>query len=320
MNTDVYRNLAHEESAHAALPPWKDALLRCAVQSPLLRTDLTLRGLHVVRERPRAIVLGVGLSARGRMSAGLPFDVIGMLLAAEQLRRAAGARRIVALIADRHALTNGFSELHVAPRAREVERQLHAVQRALRLPLHVVRASTLHARRSHAALVRRVERCAGSAHPYVTLQVADTEWLRRRHGAIVKLGWALDARPCAASSTLDERLFDQRFREWVGSSVGFAYVRAGRTFDLGRPLAAPYLVIDAGRRLLLSPDEREGEKLERFLAQAPREARGAVMRHLRRITRVYDRAIAPLDGTVTERVRDVLDHIYRGERETEAAE
>jgi hypothetical protein len=244
------------------------------------------------------------------LSTGLPFDALGMLLAAEQLRRAADAPLVVALIADRHALSNGFPSQLVEARACAVQRELNTVRAALGLPLQVVRAESLHRTCSHREIVERVEDRAGQAHPYFKLEVADTECLRREHHAIVKLGWALDGRLEAPHDVLDERLFDLHFRKWIGADVGFAYVRPGRTLDMKRPLAAPYLALDAGRRLLLSPNELGDEKLERFLAQATRQARAAVLGHLRRITRVYDRAIAPLDGPVAERVRAVLDHIY----------
>lgn len=291
------------------MPTWKLDVLRCAMQSPLLKTRETLRGLNALREPPRAVTLGIGLSSRHMLSQGLPFDVLAMLLAAEQLRRAARAERVVALIADRHALTNGFASHQIEVRAHDVQRRLSAVRDALGLRLDIVRADTLHRTRDHQAIVRHVQRRAGPAHPYVKLEVADTEYLRRSNRAIVKLGWALDA-SAGAADALDERHFDARYREWVGSDVGFAYVRPGRTLDPGRPTAAPYLVVDSRRRLLLSPHETVHGKLGTFLAQAPKQARCALHGHLRRITAAYSRTIAPLEGPVPQRVRSVLDHIF----------
>ena len=110
-------------------------------------------------------------------------------------------------------------------------------------------------------------------------------------------------------ATLDERYFDARFADWVGADIGFAYGRPGRTLDPRRPLAAPYLAFDPAHRLLLAPDELAGSKLARYLAQAPRPARCALKRHLRRITTVYSRAITPLTGLVDERVQRVLEHV-----------
>lgn len=293
-----------------ALPAWKRDMLQCAMQSPLLKSRPSLSGIAALRERPRAVTLGIGLSSMQTLTAGLPFDVLGMLLAAEQLRRAAGADRVVALIADRHALTNGFSGSQVEALACAVQEQLSKVRDALALPLEIMRADALHRTRDHQQILRDVQRLAGAEHPYVKLEVADTEALRRRNRSILKLGWSLDARHGGSSGALDERYFDARFRDWIGTDVGFAYVRPGRTLDPSRPVAAPYLVLDASRRVLLSPSELNGHKLERYLADAPRHARGAILGHLRRITFVYNRAIAPLEGPVPQRVRSVLDHIF----------
>lgn len=293
-----------------AMPAWKRDVLRCAIQSPLLKTRASVRGLTAMREPPRAVTLGIGLSSRHTLSQGLPFDVLGMLLAAEQLRRAAKAERVVALIADRHALTNGFASHQIEARACEVQRRLRAVRDALGLRLEILRADTLHRTRDHQSIVRDLQRRAGPVHPYVKLEVADTEYLRRNNRAIVKLGWALDAGGRGAADALDERHFDERFREWIGSDIGFAYVRPGRTLDLRRPTAAPYLVLDAGHRLLLSPHESVDGKLTPFLQSAPKHARCALHGHLRRITAVYSRTIAPLEGPVPQRVRSVLDHIF----------
>jgi hypothetical protein len=297
-----------------ACSSWQSTLAQCVVQSPLLKTAASLSGLGQLRERPRVIMLGIGLGSRTTLSAGLPFDTLGMLLAAEQLRRASGAPRLVVLIADRHALTNGFLERQVRARADEVHAQLRTIQRALRIPLQVVRADTLHRTTEHRQVLAQVLRRARDAHPYVQLEAADTECLRRIHGPLLKLGWALGTDTELPCGTLDERMFDACFRAWIGTSVGFAYVAAGRTLDARRPFAAPYLVLDAPHRLLLSRHERPDEKLEHFLAHAPHHARCRVLGHLRRITRVYSGAIAPLQGSVPQRVRGVLAHIYDHER------
>ncbi|HEX5659065.1 MAG TPA: hypothetical protein VFX59_17845 [Polyangiales bacterium] len=282
------------------------------LQSPLLQTAPSLSGLAQLRERPRVIMIGIGLGSRTALSEGLPFDTLGMLLAAEQLRRALGTPHMIALIADRHALSNGFLEGQVRARAVEVHAQLRTIQRALRIPLQVVRADTLHQTAEHRQVLAQVQvvRRAREAHPYMQLEVADTECLRRIHGPLLKLGWALGSRVELPCGTRDERAFDASFRAWIGTGVGFAYVAAGRTLDSSRPFAAPYLVLDPPHRLLLSRNERADEKLSRFLARAPQHARCRVLGHLRRITRVYSGEIVPLRGSVPQRVRGVLAHIY----------
>jgi hypothetical protein len=274
----------------------------------LIQTEATLSGLAHLRERPQAVTLGIGLASQTTLGRGLPFDVLGMLLPAEQVRRAAGAERVVVLIADRHAMSNGFAQHRVRSQAREVARMLDAVRRALRLPLDFVYAETMHQDPSYKRIHDRVCARAGAAHPYVTLQVADTEYLRRRHGSIVKVGWVLGRKQSA--NTRDERFFDERFRAWLGDEVGFAYCDAGRTLDPLRPKAAPYIVLDPARRLLLTADEAVQTKLSLFAAGAPVHLQRAVTGHLRRITQVYSRTIAPLHGSLVDRVHAVLGHIF----------
>jgi hypothetical protein len=123
----------------------------------------------------------------------------------------------------------------------------------------------------------------------------------------VKLGWALgglNARPAR-----DERFFDARHRDWVNSNVGFMYCPAGRTLDDKRPNAAPYLVIDPARRLLLSPDEPIEDKLA-AAAQTSERAKRAVRSHMRRIVAAYSREVTPLSGPLPQRMRGVLRHIF----------
>jgi len=290
-------------------PDWKRATLQCAMQHPLIQTRATLGGLTQLRERPHAVTVGIGLSSRRTLSQGLPFDVLGLLLPAEQMRRAVGAERVVVLIADHHAVHNGFASACVQQRAYVVAEQLRAVRAALGLPFDIVHAFEMHDDPEYERIHSRVCAVSGDAHRYATLEVADTEYLRRVHGAILKVGWALGGE--ASLELIDERFFDDRFRSWMGTElVGFAYCAAGRTFDPARPRAAPYLVLDPAQRLLLLPDETIELKLRAFRERAPVHAQRALTAHLRRITQVYSRAVEPLRGPLAERLRTVQRHIF----------
>ena len=96
----------------------------------------------------------------------------------------------------------------------------------------------------------------------------------------------------------------------MGDDVGFAYCEAGRTLDPSRLKAAPYVVIDPARRLLLRHDEEVASKLACFDAGPAEHVRRSVHAHLRRITQVYSRAIEPLRGSLVERVQTVLKRIF----------
>lgn len=289
-------------------------MLQCATQHPLLHTFASIAGLSALMVRPRVITLGIGLSTQRTLSRGLPFDVLGMLLPAEQLRRAVGAERVVVLVADRHAVSNGFAPAHVEHCRAQVVALLARVRQALRLKLDIVSAEVMHRDPVYRAVHAEVCRRAGTGeHPYVTLEAADTEYLRRLHGSIVKLGWSLGRSPMPGS-VLDERMFDARFREWVGRPVGFVYARAGRTLDPARLHAPPYVVVDPARRLLLAPDEDIEGKLRAFSDGAPTHVRRAVTRHLQRIAAAYGRVVQPLRGPLESRLTLMLAHIFGHER------
>jgi hypothetical protein len=309
---------AHVERDNSSLD-WRRAVLQCATQHPLLHTSASVSGLSALQVAPRAITMGIGLSAQHTLSRGLPLDVLGMLLPAEELRRAAGAERVVALIADRHALSNGFPRAYVQERAAHITLLLKRLRAALRLPLDILAADDVHREATHQKLHAQIRERAGEQHPYLTLEAADTGYLHQRYGSIIKIGWALD-RSLVPGEVYDERVFDERFREWVGGPVGFAYARAGRTLDPRRPHAAPYVALDPARRLLLDPHEDIEAKLSAFSESVAPPMRNAVARHLRRITGAYSRVVTPLRGPLEVRLRTLLQHVFAEHRPREPSE
>jgi hypothetical protein len=136
-------------------------------------------------------------------------------------------------------------------------------------------------------------------NPYVALQLAQTE-LMRRSGAAVKLGWSLPR------SGRDEVGFDSVFARTVGTPLSTVYTVGGRSLDARRPRACPYLCRDPRHRVLIAPGERVRIKLAHA---APTAARG-YERLLGKIARAEARLAArPAPRDPIHAVQNLLDRV-----------
>lgn len=286
------------------LPP----LRRLVTQQSLMNTRASLAGLSHLRAcdpAPRCVFVGVGMSSARELSHALPLDVLSMLFASEQVRAAISAREIKLLLADAHALENGHPAALVSQRCATYESTLRRVLARLGWShVEVLRASDLHAQDAHARLHAAIRRVAPSQeHSYVTRELADIEYFSRHYGGILKVGWALTSR---GPGLRDEPLFDDRFRRWVGTHVGFVYCKAGRALDDRRMKSAPYVVSDISRRVCLSRSELVGEKLQRSAALISSSTLRAVRSHLKAITRSYKQLVGPMRGSVEEQTQRLI--------------
>ena len=280
-------------------------------QQALFDSRASLAGLSHVDARmpaPDSVFVGIGLSAPHELSRALPVDMLGMLFAAEQARRAVGASEMTLLLADAHALSNGHSPNAVAECARAHEFILGRVLGRLGWRhVRFVRAQELHGLDAHARVHAAIRRVAPrDEHPYVTRELADIEYFARSGRGILKVGWALSA---TALNARDERAFDERFRRWVGLHVPFVYCKAGRTLDDRRRKAPPYLVRDPARRVCLNRNERVREKLEQASVHVSSSTLRGVRKQLKAITRCYKQLVRPLSGHVEEQVQQLLEQL-----------
>ena len=208
---------------------WRNALEVAILRDPLLDVGTSLAALgawHGVRP-PRAVLQGIGLATPHALSAAFPLDGLGYLLAAESVRRAVGAPRLIVFLADAHPVACGFPAGAVRERADATERLLRRIGDICQLTaLEVHRASEVHGLAPYRAILRAVEHAAGpGANPYATREVADIEYWHRACDGVMKLGWTYGS---AAPSLRDETWFDRAFRAWLGDHVGFLYAKAGR--------------------------------------------------------------------------------------------
>jgi hypothetical protein len=294
---------------NAAILP---ALRRVVTQQSLMNTRASLEGLSHVRPcdpAPQCVLTGVGISSGRELSCALPLDVLGMLFASEQVRAAIEAREIKLLLADARAVENGHAASLVSQCCAAYESTLrHVLARLGWSHVQVLRASELRAQDTHARLHAEIGRVAPSReHSCVTRELADIEYFARHCGGILKVGWAVTDR---ARDLHDEPLFDDRFRRWVGSHVGFVYCKAGRALDDRCMKTAPCVESDISRRVCLSRSEQVHEKLQRSAAIISSSTLGAVRSHLKAINRSYNQLVRPVSGSVEEQtqrlIRDLL--------------
>jgi len=297
----------------AARPRWHERLEDAVCQEPLLFTRPSLDALRDVERRPTpsAVMVGVGLCTPDALTSAVPFDLLGLLLPAELLRRALGVTTVVALVADAHARASGFEPEAIESRARTTVQALLRSRARLGLnALCVIRASRLHATTRYREWLRTVQARAGTdVSPYLVRQVADVACLDDRLGGIVKLGWMVGRDRDDAIG--DEAAFDRWVEPWSHRRPVFTYARAGRTLNPARLKAPPYIELDPRHRITLAPTEQVAAKL----AGAPDpEARNGVENHLRAITNTFARTVGGLRGPVVERAQGILDRLYRPHR------
>lgn len=285
---------------------WLSPLACEVTQNALIETAATRESLALGGDRPRpsVVMLGVGLCRRDSASLGVPFDLLGLLLPAEALRRVLRAKHLVILIADGHALQAGAAETDVVRQRRAlmliIERAFLAIGAQRPLLLRSTELEHDHGYR------RRLAWSSGVApydRAYMRRQHADLAYITDRFGPTLKVGWTV-ARTLKHHRFLDEVAFDSRFRElYAECPVSFAYCKPGRSRDPRRPKVPPYLVHDASARPLLNRPENLATQLEAAgLALHERSAHNAVIRRLKAITRSFVELGGDLRGGLGQRL------------------
>jgi len=296
---------------------WVEHLKHVVRQQPLIATRPSLAqvGRVPAMRRPRAVFCGVGLSSGRQLGAGVPLDVLGMLVPAERLRQAIDAETLLVLIADEHARHVVGDPQHVDGCADDWVDLLQRLRRSFGLRhLRIVRASDFHHRTGYRSVLDGVKQRAGQqADPYFVRQAADVAFLHRQLGGLLKVGWTLQ-NVSAPRTSRDEAAFDRELHRWVNDDVPVVYCRAGRVLSDQRPKAPPYLVIEPARRLCLDPHEQPVSKLRwADLDVSPDTAR-AVRRHLKAIARAVRQTLMPLSGPLERQIETLLGRLYQDVR------
>lgn len=290
-------------------PAWLNRVRRCVHQEPLVDTRLSLSSLRRIdpSRPPHTIFVGIGLCAREQLSQAVPIDLLGLLLPAEAIRRKAGARELFVLIADSHALENGFAPDEVERRARSVEAVLTRIGARCGLSaLTVMRASRFHDEPDYRAALATVSRRARGLHDYVLRQLADAVYLDGQRGALMKIGWAL--RGTDPFRQRDEIAFDRALRAAIGDRIGFLYCKPGRSLTDQAPRVPPYVVRRPDARVCLDWREDPASKLAASRHRASEATVAACRRHLKQVIYTYGRLVEPLPRGPLEDRLDALIH------------
>jgi hypothetical protein len=257
-----------------------------------------------------SIYYGTGVTTPRAISVGVPFDVLGMVLIAERLRRAADFDLVYHHIADTHATTNAWIDpdavIEVADRTQETLRNVCA---NLGLDhFRIVRASTLETEPQYLSLLRHFNGLSNE-HEYVRRELADMEWYRRTADVRLKLGWIIQAKETDIG--FDERRFDREYLRTVGPDLSFIYVKPGRTFDPSRPKVSPYVSVQGESRLLLQPGIDVAEVIEQAVRATGDVQLGGARKHLNHIVRLYEALFGALGRLpLEEKVQHILNECF----------
>ncbi|MBK8010275.1 MAG: hypothetical protein IPK13_02945 [Deltaproteobacteria bacterium] len=278
-------------------------------QEPLIETNVSLSSIErfAGASSPETIFMGLGLCSATSLSRALPVDVLGMLVPAERMRHTMGAKRILVLIADEHALSNRFPVASVEARARETESWLLAMKERLHFEhLEILRASDLHRERAHRALLKDIRVRAGDAHPYIVRQAGDVMLLNERWGGIVKVGWTLGPKS-RHHAKADEQVFDRLAESWTSARIPSVYCKPGRVLDDRKNKAPPYVAIEPSKRICMGENENVFQKIEAARHHVSEPTVRAVRNHLKAIAK----SLADLRGTPRGKPEECIQAIIR---------
>jgi hypothetical protein len=256
-----------------------------------------------------SIFYGTGITTQDTISAGLPFDILGMMLAAEKIRRIGSFDTVYHHIADSHATANEHVTQDSANAVSlDLQNKLERIKNNLDLNAFViVRGSTIEDEPEYSKLLNK-----NIINQYVRREVADIEWYRKNCGVKVKLGWVAQAKNKDDEDVgFDEKIYDQTYiQEYPSSQLVFLYTKPGRTFDLSRPKASPYITTDCDHRLMLV----EGEDVELKIIKAVEKAKGdkqlgGALKHIGRIVNLFETTVKNLGRTmpIEQKIQTIID-------------
>ena len=291
-----------------------DRTVKLIQNEALIEAEPTLQFLNEgsLREEGGSLYYGTGLTTPRAISRGLPFDVLGMMLTAEKLRRTAGLDRVYHHIADTHAKTNAWIDgQSVDEIAAKTVATLEAVSRGLGLDNFLfVLSSKFDMSDEYRDLVQGFG--DSEEHEYVRREMADMEWYRSKADVRLKLGWIIQAKETDIG--FDERRFDREYLKFHPGEMSFVYTKPGRTFDTSRPKASPYISIEGEKRLLLSPDT----DVKAVLDELNDPSLGGAKKHIESIVRLYESLYGNLgkispENTLADKLQTIINKCFSQE-------
>lgn len=291
-----------------------DRVVKIVQNEALIEAEPTLQFLNEesFAGEGGSLYYGTGLTTPRAISEGLPFDVLGMMLTAEKLRRTAGLDTVYHHIADTHAKTNDWiSAQSVDEIAARTIAVLEAVSKGLGLDsFQFVLSSMFDSSDEYRDLVASFG--GSSEHEYVRREMADMEWYRSKADVRMKLGWIIQAKE--TDMGFDERRFDREYLRFHPGKMSFVYTKPGRTFDTSRPKASPYISIAGEKRLLLNADTDVRQVFE----DLNDPSLGGAKKHIESIVRLYESLYGSLgkigpDNTLADKIQTIINKCFSQE-------
>lgn len=207
---------------------------------------------------PASIFFGLGLCTSKKPAVAVPFDILSFFLTAESLIRQVPNLKTLVLIADTHAETNPFMD---EGKIRKSKQKLTTVCQKIINNLNLNNFSIIFASQitQLPSFLEILNSLPVLENSYLRREIADVIWLSQHENLIAKLGWSLDLKP--NSKGHDERFFDLEIQKFLDKPVQFIHLEAGRTFDVTKPKASPYIAVEGENRILLESDEKVSEKI-----------------------------------------------------------
>jgi hypothetical protein len=263
-----------------------------------------------------AVFVGIGITSAQQLAEEVPFDLLMLVLLAEQCRRVLQMSKVIFLIADSTAKYNSFAtELDVIKRSRCLSKILRNASLLLNANQYFVIAavSELHlddlARLRApvtAALARQVE-LSDAVMRYTAEQIALMEYLRIKANAVLKISWVVRDR--SSSLGFGDQFFDGIYRDLFPGRYSFVNTVPGRTFDRNRRRACPYVGWSNQSRIFIDTKENVEHKIAAYLSPRSRTC-AEMMNHLMHIVDLYESLVAPIPAlTLAAKVQYLVDQL-----------
>lgn len=249
--------------------------------------------------QPSSIFFGLGLCTSNKPAVAVPFDILSFFLTAESIVRQIPHLKTLVLIADTHAISNSFMNIETVAKAKH---KLTDVCQKIIGELNLNNFSVIFA--SEISQLPSFKSVVSSLpvmeNPYLRQEIADVIWLSRHENLIAKLGWSLDQKP--NSKGHDERFFDLEIQKFLDKPVQFIHLEAGRTFDVAKPKASPYIAVEGENRILLESDEKVSEKI----GLASKD----MLTHLTKIVLLFEKLFCTVDAdSLSKKIQFIVDKI-----------
>jgi len=208
------------------------------------------------------------------------------------------------LIADTHAITNGFDKQEVNRVAHQHQEVLYRVCENLALPRwDIVLASDIDQAVEYQANLNFI----AEENEYVRRELADIEWFRQNRGTRLKVGWSLNG-----NKDSSETFFDRKYKDLFSEEMSFLYLEPGRTCDPKKPKSAPYFCENASARIVLDSSENAEAKFRQAKEHFGEQGVRTYQKYLSHLVRLYDSVIERTErGPIEYRVQQILERCLK---------